>query len=316
MTDTPLINASNLSRYYGPNCAVNDISFKLQRGQILGFLGPNGAGKSSTMQMLTGNLAASKGTIQIQGIDLCKHPVKAKTNIGYLPETPPLYDNLTVDEYLRFCGQIHKLKEPALNQAVTKVKTQCDLHTMSKRLIGNLSKGFQQRVGIAQAIIHDPDIIILDEPTVGLDPVQIRTIRDLIKDLGKNHGIILSTHILPEVQAICSHVQIIHYGKLVLTDTIDGLLKQMGISAITIGLRHPPNRAELAAVPGIEQIETLPNNRFHLIHNIDTNPTEALLTKAVNDNWGLFELVPKARSLEQLFIQLVSRPESDEVINK
>ena len=219
-----LITVNNLTRHYGDFCAVNDISFELATGDILGFLGPNGAGKSSTMQMLTGNLAPTLGEIFIDGIDLLDEPRKAKSALGYLPEKPPLYKELTVTEYLVYCARLHRLDKQAIMSACDSAIERCGLGEVRKRLIRNLSKGYQQRVGIAQAILHSPPVIILDEPTVGLDPIQIIEIRKLIKELGSNHGIILCTHILPEVQAVCNRVQIINRGELVYKADLDEIL--------------------------------------------------------------------------------------------
>ncbi|NIO42816.1 MAG: ATP-binding cassette domain-containing protein [Burkholderiales bacterium] len=215
--------AVGLSRRYGNNLAVDDVSIELKRGEIVGLLGPNGAGKTTAMKMITGNLAPSAGSINVCGIDLIDKPTEAKARIGYLPEIPPLYKELRVDEYLRLSGRLHRLKQPALSEAVARTKQRTGLSDMGRRLIGSLSKGYQQRVGIAQAIIHDPDVVILDEPTVGLDPNQIREIRALIRELGNERSVILSTHILPEVEAICDRVQILHRGKVVFSEAIAGL---------------------------------------------------------------------------------------------
>ena len=218
-----LIAVEHLYRYYGKHCAVNDVSFTLAKGEVLGFLGPNGAGKTTTMQMLCGNLAPSSGQIKINGFDLLDQPNKAKRSLGYLPDTPPLYKDLSVQEFLHYCAQLHGMAKNSIAYAINKAKERCGLADVSHRLIANLSKGFQQRVGIAQAILHNPEVIILDEPTVGLDPIQIREIRTLIRELGQDHGVILSTHILSEVQESCSHVQIIHQGQLILSESIAGL---------------------------------------------------------------------------------------------
>src|SRR3972149_378813 len=204
-----LARVENLYRYYGDICAVHDVSFEIKRGEVLGFLGPNGAGKSTTMQIISGNLAPSAGLVQINGIDMLDQPKLAKAQLGYLPEQPPLYRELTVDEYLGYCGQINRVPGGKRRAAVDTARQRCGLTEVGRRLIGNLSKGFQQRVGIAQAIIHSPALVILDEPTVGLDPIQIREIRALIRELAGEHSVILSTHILPEGQAICARVQII-----------------------------------------------------------------------------------------------------------
>ena len=195
---TLTVEANDLTRIYGGREAVSDVSFTLSKGEVLGFLGPNGAGKSTTMKMLTGNLAPSKGSVKICGVDMMEHPKEAKALIGYLPETPPLYREFTVDEFLAIAARLHGVSGKHIKTAVQRAKERCGLTEMSKRLIENLSKGYQQRVGIAQAIIHNPMVVILDEPTVGLDPIQIRDIRALIKELGGEHSVILSTHILPE----------------------------------------------------------------------------------------------------------------------
>lgn len=220
MSDEILIEAVELSRFFGTHCAVDTIDLQLSKGEVLGLLGLNGAGKSTTMQMLTGNLAPASGSVCIKGIDLLDEPRLAKSHIGYLPEQPPVYRDLSVNEYLRYCAQLHGLSRGAAKIAAEQAKERCNLQEVQQRLIGNLSKGFQQRVGIAQAILHNPAVIILDEPTVGLDPIQIREIRALIGELGEEHGIILSTHILPEVQAVCDRVQILNRGRTVFNDRL------------------------------------------------------------------------------------------------
>ena len=223
MTKKMLIQAENLHRYYGKHHAINNISITLHQGEVLGLLGQNGAGKSTTMQLLTGNITASSGTVNINGINLQDQPIAAKQQLGYLPETPPLYRDMTVVEYLRYCALLHDIPKKSLNNAINKVIQRCDLTSMQHRLIANLSKGYQQRVGIAQAIIHEPAVIILDEPTVGLDPIQIQEIRKLIKTLAQTHSVLLSTHILQEVEAICDRVHIINQGQTVFVDSLAAL---------------------------------------------------------------------------------------------
>ncbi len=223
MTKKLLIQADHLHHYYGKHHAVNDISVTLYQGEVLGLLGQNGAGKSTTMQLLTGNLAPTDGTIRINSINLQDQPIEAKRQLGYLPETPPLYRDMRVLEYLRYCARLHDVSKADLESAINKVLKRCGLEDMQQRLIGNLSKGYQQRVGIAQAIIHEPAVIILDEPTVGLDPIQIQEIRRLIKELAQDHSVILSTHILQEVEAVCDRVQIIKNGQTVFVDSLDTL---------------------------------------------------------------------------------------------
>jgi len=304
---TLLIEAKNLTRYYDKHCAVDNVSFSLAKGEVLGFLGPNGAGKTTTMQMLCGNLAPSAGQININGFDLLDQPKQAKRYLGYLPDTPPLYKELTVNEFLNYCAKLHRLSFREINQAVNSAQQRCGLSDIAERLIVNLSKGFQQRVGIAQAILHNPEVIILDEPTVGLDPIQIKEIRSLIKELGNEHGIILSTHILPEVQESCTHVQIINQGQLVLNESISGLNQQMNTSTTKVVTRLPIGINNLSSITGINHIETIDNSHY-LIHHDSNNPLiEQVAEMIINFGWGLQELTPIKKSMEDIFISLTSK---------
>jgi ABC-2 type transport system ATP-binding protein len=312
MEHDSLIRVEHLSRRYGDNLAVNDVSFEVQRGEVLGFLGPNGAGKSTTMQMLTGNLAPSAGRITINGIDMLEQPKEAKLALGFLPEQPPLYRELSVDEYLTFCARLNRIAKGQVARAVAQAKERCGLTEVGRRLINNLSKGYQQRVGIAQAIIHSPDVVILDEPTVGLDPIQIREIRKLIRELGGEHSVILSTHILPEVQATCDRVQIINKGQLVLSDTIEGLTRRMQTSSLVVALRRPPAPEQLQAIPGVQAVERLEEGRLRLSHAPEQSPAEALVEQAVAQNWGLYELVPERLSLEDVFVNITTTEHKEE----
>ncbi|MEQ1881095.1 MAG: ABC transporter ATP-binding protein [Burkholderiales bacterium] len=305
------VSARSLSRSYGGNPAVRDVSLELRRGEVLGLLGPNGAGKTTTMKMLTGNLAPSRGEVSICGIDLLDRPTAAKAHIGYLPEIPPVYKELKVDEYLRLAGRLHKVSKSDLPRAVTRAKERCGLAEMSGRLIGSLSKGYQQRVGIAQAIIHEPDVIILDEPTIGLDPNQIREIRSLIRDLGRDHSLILSTHILPEVEAVCDRVQILHRGEVVFNDSIAGLQQFRGGGALQMGLRTPPSVAEISQLAQGAQVEAVNANVFRVRPATGSDPTDALVRASVERGWGLFQLQPAQASLEEVFVHLTQREESE-----
>ncbi|MCB5191505.1 ABC transporter ATP-binding protein [Methylobacillus arboreus] len=301
---TITVEASELTRKYGGRAAVNDVSFTLNKGEVLGFLGPNGAGKSTTMKMLTGNLAPSNGSVKICGIDMMERPKDAKALIGYLPEQPPLYRELTVDEFLTIAARLHRVSRQHIKKAVDVAKQRCGLTEMGKRLIENLSKGYQQRVGIAQAIIHNPMVVILDEPTVGLDPIQIRDIRALIKELGGEHSVILSTHILPEVEMVCDRVQIIHKGSLVFNGGIDVLKQQRHGNRLLLGLRQPPAHDALLSIPGVESVEALGDNLLRIHHTPGATPSEALVQAAVSQNWGLFQINPDQTSLEEVFVQL------------
>ena len=306
-----LIQADQLCRYYGPHCALDNFSFALHQGQVLGFLGPNGAGKSTTMQIVCGNLAPTSGGILINGIDMLEHPRQAKAHLGYLPDTPPLYPDTTVNEYLNFCARLRGVPSAKIKACVDNATGRCGLGDVKNRLIGNLSKGFQQRVGIAQAIVHSPNVIVLDEPTVGLDPIQMREIRNLILDLGREHGIILSTHILSEVQATCSHVQIIHHGKLVLSDQVQGMEDRMQASSLILCTRRAPTTNLLEQVSGVVRIECLRDNKFRIHYNKNHDPSEQLAETAVSSGLGLLQLTPEHRSMEEYFVELMQQVDAE-----
>jgi ABC-2 type transport system ATP-binding protein len=303
------VSAQGLSRNFGTHTAVAGLSLELKRGEILGFLGPNGAGKTTTMQMLTGNLAPSRGAVKICGIDLFDEPSAAKARIGYLPETPPLYRELTVREYVDLAAQLHRVPKTTRAAAVDDALVGCGLKDVAKKLIGTLSKGYQQRVGIAQAIVHRPDVVILDEPTVGLDPNQIREIRNLIRELGRDRSVILSTHILPEVETVCDRVQILHHGATVFNDTIAALNQFQGGRTILLGLKTPPAAAELAGIPGVARVEPAGERVLRVTFADDADPTDELVRRAVERGWGLYQLTPAQASLEDVFGSLTRKEE-------
>lgn len=306
MTDSILLlEAKELSRFFGDTAAVNNVSFSIKQGEVLGFLGPNGAGKSTTMRMLTGNLAPDNGQIIINGIDLLDNPKQAKACIGYLPETPPLYKEHTVTEFLQFCARLNGMAKKQQKTAVDNVIERCGLADVSKRLIANLSKGFQQRVGIAQAIIHSPAVVILDEPTSGLDPIQIREIRQLIRDIANEHSVILSTHILPEVQMLCDRVQIISKGQLLFNDSLQKLTEQMQSTAIVVGFSQSIGQQSLTSLPGVIDVEKMDSHHYRLAYLPEQNPTQALLKSAVENNWPLTSLIPEQHSLEDVFMKII-----------
>jgi len=303
------VSAHELSRNFGGNIAVRGVDVELRRGEVLGLLGPNGAGKTTTMQMLTGNLAPSTGSVSICGIDLLDRPAAAKARIGYLPEVPPLYKELTVDEYLQFAARIHRVPHKNAKEAVTRAKRRCGVDVDGGKLIGSLSKGYQQRVGIAQAIVHEPDVVILDEPTVGLDPIQIREIRALIRELRDQHSVILSTHILPEVEAVCDRVNILHRGAIVYSDSIEALRRFRGGQALRVGLHHPPAIEALQALPGVASAQSI-DGFIRVLPKEGEDPIEALVRASVAGNWGLHYLAPEAASLEDVFVQLTTAEEA------
>ncbi len=308
-----MIEVKNLTKKYGSHTAVSDLSFTIEEGQIYGFLGPNGAGKSTTMNIMTGCLAATDGSVKIGGYDIFEEPKEAKKLIGYLPEIPPLYVDQTPREYLSFVAEAKGIKKADLLQEIEKVIEETHIEDVADKLIKHLSKGYRQRVGIAQALLGSPQVIILDEPTVGLDPMQIIEIRDLIKELGKNHTVILSSHILSEVQAICSKVLIIHKGKLVAFDEPDNLRKSLS-NGNTIELKAEGSEADLRRV--LEKIDGITD--IKLVTSTD-NLTQAVLSVSEEDleskckelffsfaeaHIAVMNLNPVKASLEDIFIEI------------
>lgn len=299
-----LIQATNLYRRYGHRPAVDGLDIELARGDILGFLGPNGAGKSTTMRMLSGNLAPHGGTVKVNGVDLLEQPLEAKRSLGYLPESPPLYREMTVDEFLSFAARLNAVPKDQQRDAVLRAKERCGLSDVGQRLIGNLSKGYQQRVGIAQAIVHNPTVVVLDEPTVGLDPNQIREIRQLIRELGEQHAVILSTHILPEVQTICNRVQIIHKGRTVYSAKLAD--EDAAAEILLVAFDREPSLDDLVSLDAVQEVDRLDNGRFQLRPYQDAQ-ISVLAERLVAGGWGLRELTPQRRTLEQIFVELTTR---------
>ncbi len=311
-----LIQATALNRFYGNYQAVKDYNLTLHKGDVLGLLGPNGAGKSSTMQMLTGNLSPTSGDIKINGVDLINEPEKAKRFLGYLPETPPVYADMTVNEYLHYCAKLKSIDINQIKNAVEEAQHRCGLEQVPNKLIGNLSKGYQQRVGIAQAILHKPDVVILDEPTVGLDPIQITQIRELIRELGKDHGVILSTHILPEVQAVCDRVQIIHQGSTVFSDSFSALSEGQQSQQVLVSFSQGGDAEVIKRMPYVTAVEAITTqnqgNRFRI--DIDPSGQTAatdIFNLAVENGWVIEELSSNNETLEQIFMNLIHLENSD-----
>lgn len=305
----PLIRMTGITRFFGQFLALQDLHLELLPGEIVGLLGPNGAGKTTTMRILSGCLGASSGTVLLDGFSLSEEPLRAKRAIGYLPENPPLYPELTVDEYLCFCARLKAVVKSEIAAALDRVKTLCGLEPDGDRLIRNLSKGYQQRVGIAQAIIHNPRVIILDEPTNGLDPNQIIEIRNLIRTLGKHHGVILSTHILPEVQSVCDRVVILNRGRQVYMERLAQMNDQES-GMLTIRLERSPGEAAVTELEGVIGVTALGANRFSL-RLTGSCSIAGLAKQIVQRNWGLQELVPEKQNLEQIFYRLTTAGEQN-----
>lgn len=317
-----MIEIKNLTKRYGPVCAVDDLSLTMKKGEILGFLGPNGAGKSTTMNILTGYLAATSGTVTIDGFDIMDSPREAKQRIGYLPELPPLYQDMTINEYLKFIFDLksvpHKQRKRQLDEILYLVK----LGDVQDRLIKNLSKGYKQRVGFAQALVGNPQVLVLDEPTVGLDPKQIIEIRKLIGALRHDHTIILSTHILQEVNAVCSNVAVINKGKLMATGSVSDFTASDGtVNKFMINIVGSPSRTEaqkvLEDVDGIRRVDFVRVDKDAYIFNVEserkTDVRRSVFNALAHNNMAIIELRPVGRSLEEIFIDIVN---NEQVLEK
>lgn len=316
-----MINVQHLTKRYGDITAIEDVTFNVQKGEILAFLGPNGAGKTTTMRILTCFMPATGGSATVAGFDIFEQPQEVKKRIGYLPESPPLYAELTVTEYLKFVAKIKGIDRRGRSRALTRVLERCALTEVRRRLIGNLSRGYRQRVGLAQALIHNPEVLILDEPTTGLDPKQIIEMRQVIKELAGQHTVILSTHILPEATAVCQRVVIIHEGRIVAVDTPDTLSAQLRQSEkIRITLQSPsPETAEgFKTVPGVISVfhEPSPDGQVFLVEcELGRDIRAELASQSVRRGWGLLELTSIKLSLEDVFLKL-TQEESREPAGK
>lgn len=319
-----MIEVSNLTKKYGDHIAVDHLSFRVEKGQIYGFLGPNGAGKTTTMNILTGYLAATEGTVTIDGRDIQKEPEAAKKNIGYLPELPPLYTEMTVQEYLDFAAELKRVSKKERTKQIGEVMEMTQITDMKNRLIKNLSKGYRQRVGLAQAILGYPEVIILDEPTVGLDPKQIIEIRDLIRRLGENHTIILSSHILSEVSAVCDHIMIIAHGKLVASDSPEGLQRLMsGAMELKLTVKGDEKRlqealAQVANVDHMEQLEAQKDGcvRIKIVSKENTDIREEVFYALADARLPIMEMTHLEKSLEDIFLELTEDAKVSEPAKK
>ncbi|MFZ4405289.1 MAG: ABC transporter ATP-binding protein [Pseudobdellovibrionaceae bacterium] len=303
-----MIQVRDLNKSYGSRQAISNLNFTINKGDVVGFLGPNGAGKSTTMKIITGFMAPSSGTAQIAGFDVFENPIEVKKRIGYLPEVPPVYGDMLVKDYLEYVALLKQVPKKEVAQKVARAIEKTQLGDVQKRLIQNLSKGFRQRVGIAQAIVSDPEVLILDEPTVGLDPKQVAEIRDLIKELKGQHTIILSTHILPEVQAACEKIIIINKGQIVAQDSIENLSQiEKGKSRLHMKLRKSSSQVQqqLSSLQGVLKVEKGLNDReWNLEIAGDEAIAEAVSAFVVQQGLGLLEFTPTLQDLEDVFLKL------------
>jgi len=312
-----VIEATNLVKRYGPHTAVDHASFKIEKGEIVGFLGPNGAGKSTTMNILTGYLSSTEGTVTVDGMNILDHPIESKKRIGYLPENPPLYPDMTVKEYLSFVCEIKKVPKKSASDRMNEVMETVGIADVSGRLVKNLSKGYKQRVGLAQAMIGNPDILILDEPTAGLDPKQILEIRDLIIKLGKDHTIILSSHILPEVSAVCRRVLIINQGRIVADDTPDNLAKRLlGGSHVLLRVDGTKDSVEdaIRKIPNVRNIEFRESQEVGAVDVVleaekDADIRRDLFRALSSADLPILMVRSLDMSLEDIFLHLTTREE-------
>jgi ABC-2 type transport system ATP-binding protein len=304
-----MIQVEGLTKYYGNFKAIDSLSFYIDVGEVVGFLGPNGAGKTTTMRILTGFMPPNEGTVTIAGYDVLNHPLEARQRVGYLPESVPLYKEMTVWQYVDYVAKLYNMHNPIRANRVDEVLDQVGMLDRSDSLISSLSKGMRQRVGLAQAMVHEPDVLVLDEPTIGLDPGQVREFRELIKQVGQKHTVLLSTHILSEVEQVCSRVLIIHNGKIVAEDRPDALSTRLQGShrfRVQVGNAKPETVAEvISGLPGI--ISAQPGeNGIEILSEEDQDTRPAVAAAIVGKKWDLLELRPLDMSLEDIFLELTT----------
>jgi len=301
-----MIEVKGLTKIYGGLTAIDDVSFSVAKGEILGFLGPNGAGKTTTMRILSGSLGATEGTAAVAGFEVHDKPREVKKRLGYMPEFPPLYTSMTVTGYLQFAASIKGVPRARRKAAVDRAVELCGLTRSRKRVIGQLSKGYRQRVGLAQALVHEPEILVLDEPTSGLDPAQISEVRRVIKELGGEHTVILSTHILPEVTMTCDRVVIIDRGRIIAEDSEQGLAQRMlAQRSLLVRVARPDETCveALGAIDGVQGVEAA-EDRYRLLVG-DADPREQVSAAVVEGGWGLLEQRLESASLEEIYLRLV-----------
>jgi len=302
-----IVKIENLSHRYSSSWAIRDINMEINQTGIVGLLGSNGAGKSTTMNILCGTLNQTEGTILINGINMREHPEEAKKQIGFLPQNAPLYMDLTIDEYLHYCAGLKLMSKTAMKPAIKEVKERCGIDHFSKRLIRNLSGGYRQRVGIAQAIVHRPQLVVLDEPTNGLDPNQIIEVRSLIKDIAKDRAVIFSSHILSEVQILCKEIRMIEQGKIVFSDTMDAFNNYVEPHSMLVHLENPPAAAELEKINGVTRVDFLTDRQLRIYFTANQDTVERVVETSVLKGWRLREIGLDKTAIDEVFKQLSSK---------
>ena len=302
--EVAIVKVQNLSHRYTSQWAVKDVNFEINQTGVLGLLGSNGAGKSTTMNIICGVLKQTQGDVYINGVNLRENPVEAKRHIGFLPQKPPLHLDLNVDEYLSYCAYLRSVEPKQVKMAVERAKSKCGIAHFSKRLVRNLSGGYQQRLGIAQAIVHDPKFVVLDEPTNGLDPNQIVEIRHLIREIAEDKAVLLSTHILPEVQVTCDQIRMIEQGHMVFSGTMEEFNNYIKPDSLTVSMLAPPDVEGFKSIPGIVRVEMLTNTRYRLYFDATEAITEKVIEASVANGWHLQEINLERSSLDEIFAKL------------
>ena len=302
--ENPIVKVEHLYHRYATQWAIEDINFEIEENGVIGLLGSNGAGKSTTMNIICGVLKQTRGKVYINGIDTLKNPVAARKYIGFLPQKPPLYPDLTVDEYLRFCAEIHWMERKKINAAVGETEERCGITHMKDRLLRNLSGGYQQRVGIAQAILHDPKFVVLDEPTNGLDPNQILEVRQLIREIAEDRTVMLSTHILSEVQATCSTIKIIEHGRVVFSGSVEEFDNYIEPNTLYAVFDLPPLPDELLMIAGIKEVEMVGGHGVRLWYDGERDTIKQVIRESMVRGWEMTEIRSEKSSMEAVFAKL------------
>lgn len=305
--NTSIVKIEHLSHKYSSSWAIRDINMEITQSGIVGLLGSNGAGKSTTMNILCGALNQTEGNVYINGVDIREEPEVAKRDIGFLPQTAPLYLELTVDEYLTYCAELRLIPKDKIKSALSDAKERCGITHFSRRLIGNLSGGYRQRVGIAQAIIHRPKLVVLDEPTNGLDPNQIIEVRSLIKEIATDRVVIFSSHILTEIQVLCKDIKMIEGGRIVFADTMDAFNNYVEPHSALLRMENPPAEAELLTIEGVNKVDFLTERQVRLYFNGDEEITERIIAASIQKGWKLREINLDKSALDEIFKQLSSK---------